>query len=69
MKLRAERPMYAILLDERPDRNETVSDENVSLLNDYCIGISRIDEIYSLYHEKSGTPTIREARKIGIRLT
>lgn len=69
VKLRAERPMYAILLDERPDRNETVSDENVSLLNDYCIGISRIDEIYSLYHEKSGTPTIREARKIGIRLT
>ena len=69
VKLRAERPMYAILLDERPDRNETVSEENISLLNDYCVGISRANEVYAVYREKAGTPTMREAYKIGIRLT
>lgn len=68
VKLRAERPVYAVLLEETADK-KSVSEYAFTLLSNYCTELTRLEEIYYLYREESGSAVMQEARKIGIRLT
>ena len=68
VKIRAERPVYAVLLEETADK-KSVSEYAFSLLSNYCTELTRLEEIYYLYREDSNSAVMQEARKIGIRLT